>query len=129
MNLELTAKLVDNFPLLYRNVHHFECGDGWYAVILKLSAILEKEIVAMPSESVDPDIGRPYMMQCKEKFAGLRYYMSSETPAMTQAIQEAEDDAANTCEDCGKSGQLRSGGWIRMLCDTCHVKWNLLRSR
>jgi len=29
----------------------------------------------------------------------------------------AENMAAITCEECGKPGELRTGGWMRTLCD------------
>lgn len=63
------------------------------------------------------DTYRP--VQIKEKFGGLRYYMGSETKAMTEAISEAERKSFETCEQCGAPGKLRRGGWISTLCDIC----------
>ena len=41
---------------------------------------------------------------------------------INQAIREAEAESAVTCEICGQPGILRSGGWIRCLCDGCNVR-------
>jgi hypothetical protein len=32
-------------------------------------------------------------------------------------VTMAEVWAAHTCEECGKPGKLRSGGWFQTLCD------------
>jgi len=37
-------------------------------------------------------------------------------------IREAEAEAGRTCEDCGKPGKLRRGGWVRTLCNEDWVR-------
>jgi hypothetical protein len=32
-------------------------------------------------------------------------------------VRMAESWAAHTCEECGKPGKMRTGGWIRTLCE------------
>jgi hypothetical protein len=54
----------------------------------------------------------------KEKFGGLRFYMSMETEEMSLAIQEAEAQSAAACEACGLPGKRRGRGWVKTLCDT-----------
>jgi len=67
----------------------------------------------------------PFVVQVKQKFGGLRFYMNFETKEMSAAIYEAEKRAQETCEDCGKPGVLRSGGWLETLCDNCAGKGKL----
>ena len=91
-------------------------GPGWLDICWRLHA----ELMA-----IDPDYT---LVQCKEKFAGLRYYIDStyewDTPeweAMNEAITVAEKESYQTCEDCGHPGELRSKDryWLRTLCDQC----------
>jgi len=93
----------------------FDTMDGWFDIIYRCSAKLEKMILALPEEE------RPHCraVQVKEKFGGLRLYMSAETDEMSDAIEEAEREAEATCEYCGKPGKLREGGWLFTLCDEC----------
>lgn len=55
--------------------------------------------------------------QIKEKFGGLRFYVGSASDAFHEAIETAERHCARTCEECGDVGKLRTGGWLKTLCD------------
>ena len=57
------------------------------------------------------------VLQVKEKFGGLRFYVGSSSMAIHDRIQEAENEAAKTCEECGAPGVLRDGSWLKTLCD------------
>ena len=57
------------------------------------------------------------LMQIKEKYGGLRFYISSATDEIFDRIEEAESESLRTCCDCGESGKTRDGGWIMTLCD------------
>jgi hypothetical protein len=125
MRDDLDEALVRDFPLLYRMRHgdpRETCmcwgfpGDGWEPLIRRLSEKLEAIIAAMPEDE------RPWADQVKEKFGGLRFYMSAYTDAMHEAIAEAEEEAWKTCEVCGAPGKPRGGGWIETLCDECARK-------
>lgn len=68
--------------------------------------------------------------QVKEKFGGLRFYMNSyesdgdngveDRNKLRKMIREAEEKSFKICEECGKPGSLRAGGWLRTLCDEHH---------
>ena len=60
--------------------------------------------------------------QVKEKFGGLRFYMTLYNEDLERDIAEAEKLASKTCESCGAPGKSRNGGWIKTLCDTCDRK-------
>ena len=93
----------------------FECGDGWYDLIRKLSVKLE----AWNEKNSNDD--RPPIEACqvKSKFGTLRFYVDNCPEEMHKAINAAENKSAKTCEQCGKLGKERGGGWIRTLCEEC----------
>ena len=67
----------------------------------------------------------PRASQVKEKFGGLRFYMSSSTDEMEKLISEAEALCDELCEECGKIGEVCSdGGWYRTLCEDCVERYN-----
>lgn len=126
--------LCEHYPILYKQRHHnkrktcmcwgFECSDGWFKPIQKLSEILEalnhNKYKANPIHAT----------QVKEKFGGLRFYTNHVgtyntkdgdhiTSDVSLAIMNAELECSKTCEICGESGTLRATGWWRTLCDKC----------
>jgi hypothetical protein len=88
-------------------------GDGWFDLLDRASAKLEALIQALPEQD------RPRASQVKQKWGGLRLYMTWSTDEMDAVIQEAEAEADRTCERCGQPGVLRQGGWIVTVCDEC----------
>lgn len=71
----------------------------------------------------------PRAAQVKEKYGGLRFYMTSGTDEIFDLIKKAEELSYKTCENCGEPGYQRSGGWIYTLCDTCHKNWDEIRAK
>jgi hypothetical protein len=86
---------------------YFGVGDGWFDILLDLSVKLE----AMDG------ITSTHVVQVKEKFGGLRFYVSSATEEMYRAINEAESASYEICEACGEPGTIRNTGWVQTLCD------------
>lgn len=65
----------------------------------------------------------PRAAQVKEKFAGLRFYMTSETEEMSKLIDKAEAASYKICDRCGGPGEtLRAGMWLHASCETCMKK-------
>jgi len=57
--------------------------------------------------------------------AGKAYFRSREElqKATNELVAQAELESAKTCESCGADGTLiRSGGWLKTLCETCNQK-------
>ncbi len=113
MREELQEALYRDFPDLYANriletcmCWGFDCGDGWEPLIRRLSEKLSK-IDGVRAEQV------------KEKFGTLRFYLDYEVEGAQDLIDEAEEESARTCEQCGQPGKLRGGGWMVTLCDSC----------
>jgi hypothetical protein len=116
MNIELSKKLLDDFPLLFRDRHEtsmqrgFECGDGWFDLIYKIS----QDIEAVARESgLSPDsLEWPLCRQVKEKMGSLRFvvFAVDGLSGVNERISEIRHDALNQslqiCEYCGRPGEL-----------------------
>lgn len=129
MNKEKQVILKQNFPILFSFLPNFkenpnlsytemldfsnrksiglgiECGDGWFDLIYNLSEKLE---------NLHQDLK---VVQIKEKFGTLRYYLEVDTEESIKLIQEAENSSGNICEICGKSGTLIGKGWAKARCE------------
>ena len=93
-----------------------EVGKGWWPLITSLL----DDLKAMGFSEENLRIN-----QVKEKFSGLRFYVSADSEhlgdvyiTMTDRIHEAEHKSYLTCEACGQPGVMRDGGWYKTLCDT-----------
>lgn len=90
-------------------------GPGWQGLIQTLHTDLASLI---PGYEV---------LQIKEKFGGLRYYIdfpdgTDEHVRRTvyRLIASAEDLSERLCEECGSPGENKSvRGWWKTLCDSC----------
>jgi len=122
MHIDLDKLLCARFPNLYadrtRSIQDscmgwgFECGDGWFGLLWELSETLEPLIADMEGPSAE----WPRAVQVKEKFGGLRFYMSHETDEMSAAIRRAEERSEAECETCGAAGSVVGGTWLTCLC-------------
>lgn len=89
-------------------------GRGWLSILTELDLHLA---------NIDPD----YVIdQVKEKFGGLRYYISwskeiddENMKKYEQVMELAEQLAAHTCEVCGQEGKIQPGrtGWYACRCE------------
>lgn len=125
MNEKLELKLVERFPKLlrdYRGSPHetclafgIECGDGWNGLIHDTLTRLQKMVECAP----DLDIR---IAQVKEKFGGLRIYVTMECDDRVVAdivyaiLHDAESASSNICEVTGAYGDLcKRGVWYKTL--------------
>lgn len=133
MSPELERKLYDDFPALYSNhtlpmtetsmCFGFQCGDGWYDLINRLSFDIAKIIAT--DEKLDPKL---YTASCvKEKFGSLRFYMNYSTDEIGKEIGKARYESEKTCELCGGEGKMQTDGWIRIICEPCELERNRQR--
>lgn len=128
MTKEKELALVREFPDLYRDYgsktscmgRGFSHDDGWFDLVHQLS----RDIVEVARRK-RLDVTAT---QVKEKFAGLRFYISGgNDPDIRELIRQAEAKSLAICESCGKEGSLKSfDGW-HTRCDSCHsrirAKW------
>ena len=121
MKKKLEQKIFEDFPNLYYPekpetetlmCFGFECSDGWFDLIYRLSKDLN-EMEDLP-EGFE-------IIQVKEKFGSLRVYPNYDNEKIYDRINQAEKEASETCESCGKPGELKEGGWMRTLCEECYT--------
>ena len=99
MKEEFDKKLVEAFPLLYGDRRApiqstamcwgFSCNDGWFDIIWDLSSKLEPLIQKFIDENPTAEV-HPRASQVKEKFGGLRFYMTHASDEIRELIGEAE---------------------------------------
>ncbi len=113
-------QLIKDHPLaLSRVTCGIYFGDGWNALISNLCDVVEQEIRRLTPELQD----QVYVVQIKNKFGGLRFYMNHTTPYIEGAIELAESLSFATCETCSNQAGIKQvGGWTATLCDSCHQK-------
>jgi hypothetical protein len=112
MNDTLTKKLLDDFPMLYRNRRQtlmkngFVCGDGWFNLIYELSHSIEN---AAREDGLKPESANwPLCQEVKEKLGSLRFvvFASAEHQFMNERISElrstALEKSLHTCSCCGQ---------------------------
>jgi hypothetical protein len=124
MNEENTRKLIERFsfipkanplfPIVSGVPMSIDCGDGWVNLLWKLCEDIEKILDKPENDRLREHF---YIDQIKEKFAGLRFYVSGSDDEIDTLIDRAEYDSYHTCEECGEPGKPREGGWYRTLCD------------
>ncbi|MCK9544159.1 MAG: hypothetical protein M0R03_19240 [Novosphingobium sp.] len=128
MNSVLDKQLCDKYPKIFvqRNLQPdqtamcwgFECGDGWYWLIDSLCNQLQWDI----DHNRYPQIEA---VQVKEKFGGLRFYVSGCNENQSGSIEFAELLSSTICEKCGQPGATQTEtGWIQTLCDKCKDEGN-----
>jgi hypothetical protein len=128
MNSTNTKSLLKEFSPLYDYLEWgFECGDGWYEVIRELSnniyvGCVERKIkMGLPD---DLEFNPIHVIQVKEKYGTLRFYLSGMHDWMQGFIDIAEVRSSVTCETCGKPGELKKRAWWCTICKDCESKSN-----
>jgi len=95
--------MIEDKPILSRG--YFSVSNGWLGIVQSLIEVLiklgwNKEII-----------------QVKEKFGGLRFYVNNLPDNAIFFITDSEKKSYNTCEVCGEPGeQHKIKGWINTLC-------------
>jgi len=125
MNKKNTKKLMKDFPKLYPEYNPlfasrvkmpfvFDCQDGWFDLIYKLSQDIQRVIDNTPDSTLFKDF---FVMQVKQKWGLLRYYVSYGTDEIFDLIHKAEGESGHICEICGKPGTLTvKHGFLQTLC-------------
>ena len=126
MNSELDKKLVEDFPTFFQDRYGslnntcmcwgFECGDGWEPLIRKVA---EKAEEFNKGKREDEYI---IAVQVKEKFAGLRIYITAAPKEIHDLIDEVEKESFKICEYCGSPGKVVGSSWMKTLCKKCEER-------
>lgn len=113
MNAENTRKLIEASPHLYGDNFYFECGDGWFDILLAATIKLDR-LIRMYPKSIRQDIAA---LQVKEKYGALRFYISYYTEEIDEVIDAVEKQSAKICEVCGKEGSIKGALWLYAACE------------
>jgi hypothetical protein len=111
MKVELQSYLKKKFPMLYPSNFSFECGDGWFRIILWLSRYLEM-YVAQQNEMAksNPQHYQPVKpivaVQVKQKFGTLRFYYAGGDEHTRSIISFVEFMSGYICETTGKEDNV-----------------------
>lgn len=107
----------------------FAVGAGWWPIIESLCRQIDaytkwrnntRQALLKDNphnHSIPDEVHQVVVRQIKEKFGGLRFYYDGGDDMIDGMVRMAESWAGHSCEECGKPGKSRSGGWIRTLCD------------
>ena len=112
--VDFNEKLYADFPTFFEDSFWgVECSSGWFGILYQLMEAFTK-VQDLPEDF--------HIMQIKEKFGGLRVYVSSGSEEVYDLIRKAEEVAMKTCEACGsEAGSISTiGSWMRTLCAPCH---------
>jgi hypothetical protein len=140
-NLEFFEELAKLYPELLERSQigdSFGVGAGWNNIINTLCCTIysnlhnAKNQLRGASEYPRSDNGEwlaasqanyekeleelPVIVQVKEKYGTLRFYVHNSTDRVEDLIGFAERMSGCTCEVCGKPGRTGGNGWIRTLC-------------
>jgi hypothetical protein len=131
MKQDLQEKLYDNYPYLFSHleedlprheqysIRRFgpSCDDGWFDIINRLCADLEALILELPE-----DERQQYaILDIKEKFGFMSFYMRKATRPMHDLIRKACEETMVVCEKCGAPGTKENNfGWIKTYCRGHH---------
>lgn len=128
MKPELENYLKNKYPKLYTDcgeqepytLFGFECNDGWFRLILWLSRYLQHYIDDQNKWSQKyPDKYLPIkqikVVQVKEKFATLRFYVSGGNERTEAIISFAEYMSGYICESTGRVDNIgvNKKGWFK----------------
>lgn len=80
-------------------------GPGWADLIKECFEVCRRHAIIV--------------LQVKEKYGGLRFYIGAAPMWIHEFIHEMEELSYLICEECGAPGKLRTSGWYRTLCDNC----------
>lgn len=118
----IQVEFYDAFPLCFPQGAPrcgFYVGDGWLPLIKQLCIDITVELEKLPKE----ERIKFQVSQVKEKFGSLRFYADAVFYGpINDLISKAEKDSESICEICGAPGKIKSGGWLKALCDSCDTK-------
>ena len=112
-------RMEEKYPKIFSQPYGgFAVGVGWWPIIDNLCSNIQSHIDWWNTNRKDrPVVEQVVVRQIKEKFGGLRFYYDGGDEYVQGLVRMAECWAALHCEECGKPGKTRGGGWIRTLCD------------
>lgn len=95
----------------------FGVGDGWYGILKEL-------IIGIKLGDGKEKNWTTKVTQLKEKFGGLRFYVTGTSKKNWELIRKAEDKSLAVCEDTGSEVEVGewNDGWVRTVCKVQAIK-------
>lgn len=123
MDEKLEKKLYEKYPKLFvqKDLSMQETcmcwgictGNGWYWLLDNLCNCIQNYIDNNNKEQVE-------VVQVKEKFGSLRFYVNGADDTIYGMIWLAEGMSYNICETCGSTTDIiHTSGWIKTTCRSC----------
>lgn len=137
MKEDLEKQLFHKHAVLFKDSNvALEVGDGWYTLLDKLCEVLtfkfncalkelenckEDKMLDTYRAILDDEAERlPKVLQIKEKFGALRFYVIGASAEALIQIDFAEHLSSSVCEICGAIGQIAvNSGWMQSMCERC----------
>lgn len=116
--------LLTKYSKIFTDTPYIECDSGWFQLIDELSEELNEKAKQYAPGTIS-------VVQIKEKFGGLRYYVNytdglpeEDIFDIEQIICRYENLSHKTCQQCGKGGTIcaRTAYWVSTLCRECYDK-------
>ncbi|HEX8595979.1 MAG TPA: hypothetical protein VF682_22275 [Pseudomonas sp.] len=119
MKDELLPILRRNYPKLFSSpdLQEIRCYSGWLDLLDALCRTLQNDM------DDHPDARQLVIVQIKEKWGGLRVYVSGGDAFCKGAIALAAEVSLTTCEVCGQPGSLVGERWVSVRCAQ-HLDWS-----
>ena len=127
---EFSKNMVEKYPAMFSQPYGGFCiGAGWWPIIESLCSQIQGHIEWKNNtrkhllkdnpygQEIPDEVPQVIVNQIKEKFGGLRFYYQGGDDAINGMVRMAESWASKSCEECGKPGAPRHGGWMKTLCD------------
>ena len=125
-----SKEMEEAYPKMFAGQYGGFCvGPGWWPILKSLchniqshidwnNETRERLLKDNPyGHKIPEEVQQVRVRQIKEKFGGLRFYYDGGDNQIYGMVRMAESWAAYSCEECGKPGKQRGGGWIKTLCD------------
>ena len=95
-----------------------ECHKGWFELLKPIFSYVQEYNKDKNEEE------QIKFLQIKEKWGSLDIYTNFSTFKLTKLIEEAEEKADHTCEECGSTENIgvRLNGWVTTMCFECVKK-------
>lgn len=124
--------IIKKYPKIFQSydgnpgmVNWLSVPDGWLRIIDALCNSIQDYIdstyIIENGQNRIPE--QVTCIQVKEKFGGLRFYVSNADDYVNGMIRMAETLCYNICDECGSSEDLGvTSGWISVKCRNCIIK-------
>lgn len=128
-----TREDFEQFKFLYEPTGRVECPlrfvdldieQGWANLLYVLCGAIKDYLETVEDEDF---LKHFHVLRVKQKFGGLRFYVSRSDKVIYNMISEAEAASWEICEVCGQYGVPRPLAWITTLCHKHYLQkvWGL----